>query len=149
MNEARRAAHAGHLEEVEIAPRERLAFEQRVLYPLAGISTQGAARYLELQEALNDLSGARFTIARDFLEGRIDRARAVELTQRYMLVSPQRAEQLLAFTEEYRSYVINYGHGRDMVAAWIEAQGDSQEARWSAMRRLLSEPTVPADLLLR
>jgi hypothetical protein len=128
---------------------ERLAFETRVLYPLAGVSTEGAGRYLELQEALNDLSGARFTIARDFLEGRITRAQAIELSQRYQLVSPTRAEQLLAFTEQYRSYVINYGLGREMVAAYIEAQGTTQAARWDAMERILSEPTLPSDLTAR
>ena len=125
---------------------ERLEYETRALYPLAGVSTQGAAEYLALQEALQDLSGARFTIARDFLEGRVDRAEAVRLTQRYQLVSAQRAGQLLAFTEQYRSYVINYGLGREMVAAYIEAQGPDQATRWRAMERILSEPTLPGDL---
>jgi hypothetical protein len=128
---------------------ERLAFETRVLYPLAGVSPEGAARYLELQEALNDLSGARFTIARDFLEGRITRAQAVALSQRYQLVAATRAEQLLAFTEQYRSYVINYGLGREMVANYIEAQGATPSARWDAMERILSEPTLPSDLMVR
>jgi hypothetical protein len=128
---------------------ERLEYEIRALYPLAGLSTQGAAEFLALQEALQDLSGARFTIARDFLEGRIDRAEAVRLTQRYQLVSAQRAEQLLAFTEQYRTYVINYGLGRDMVAAYIESQGPDQATRWRAMQRILSEPTVPGDLVAR
>ena len=128
---------------------ERLRFETEALYPLAGLSTDGAAEYLELQEALQDLAGARFTIARDVLEGRIARPQAIALTQRYQLVSAARAEQLLVFTEQYRSYVINYGLGRDMVAAYIEAQGASPEARWAAMQRILSEPTVPGDLIVR
>ena len=127
---------------------ERLAFETGTLYPLAGLSTVEAARYLELQEAIQDLAGARFTIARDFLEGRIDRARAIALSQQYQLVSPQRAEQSLRFTEQYRSYVINYGLGREMVARYIEAQGADQASRWRAMERILSQPTVPADLVV-
>jgi hypothetical protein len=127
--------------------QERLAFETRTLYPLAGLPTADAARYLELQEAQRELAGARFTIARDLLEGRIDRAEAVRLTQRYQLVSAARAEQLIAFTEQYRSYVINYGLGRDMVAAYIEAQGADQATRWRAMERILSEPTLPSDLV--
>ncbi|MDP8994493.1 MAG: hypothetical protein M3N07_05860 [Pseudomonadota bacterium] len=128
---------------------ERLAFETRTLYPLAGLPSADAARYLALQEAMRDLAGARFTIARDYLEGRIDRARAIALTQRYQLVSAERAAQLLAFTEQYRSYVINYGLGRDLVAAYSEAAGDTDEARWAAMERILSEPTLPADLMPR
>jgi hypothetical protein len=127
---------------------ERLAFETRTLYPLAGLPAADAARYLELQEALEDLAGARFTIARDLLEGRIARAEAVRLTQTYQLVSAARAEQSIAFTEQYRSYVINYGLGRDMVAAFIEAQGPDQATRWRAMERILSEPTLPGDLLV-
>lgn len=128
---------------------ERLAFETGALYPLAGVSPEGAQRYLELQKALQDLAGARFAIARDFLEGRIDRPAAIALTQRYQLVSARRAAQLLAFTEQYRSYVINYGLGREMVAAYIEAQGADPATRWRAMERILSEPTLPGDLLVR
>ena len=45
----------------------------------------GAADYLALQQAIEELAGARFTIARDYLDGRIGRAQAIELTQRYQL----------------------------------------------------------------
>jgi len=125
---------------------ERLEFERRVLYPLAGLSPEGAETYLELQNAIEELSGARFTIARDLLEGRITRERAVELTQRYGLQSRGRAEQSIAFTEHYRAYVINYGLGQAMVKAYIERAGRAPAARWAAMRRLLSEPSLPSDL---
>jgi hypothetical protein len=123
-----------------------LAFETRVLYPLAGLPTGDAKRYAGLQEAMTALAGARFTIARELLEGRIDEAEAVRLVQRYQLVSPERAKQSVAFTKQYRSYVINYGLGQDMVRADVEAAGPSQEARWKRMEQLLSEPTLPSDL---
>ena len=125
---------------------ERLAFETRVLYPLAGLPAQDAAAYLQLQEAMRELGGARFTIARDLLDGRITRDQAITLTQRYQLMSRARAEQSVDFTQHYRAYVINYGLGEEMVAAHIERAGTSQRARWAAMRQLLSEPTLPADL---
>ncbi len=126
---------------------ERLRFERRVLYPLAGLSTRGASTYLALQEAMEALSGARFTIARELLEGRITREQAIALAQRYQLVTRSRAEQSIRFTERYRAYVINYGLGRDMVAAYVERAGRTPHARWMAMRRLLSEPMLPVDLL--
>jgi hypothetical protein len=127
---------------------ERLAFETATLYPLAGLATQGAAEYLALGEATTALAGARFTIAREFLEGRIDRAEALRLLQRYQLLSPPRAEQNLDFIEQYRTYIINYGLGRDLVANFIEAHGADQATRWQVMRRILSEPTLPSDLRL-
>jgi len=125
---------------------ERLEFERRVLYPLAGLSAEGADTYLALQEAVRELSGARFVIARDLLEGRIDRDRAIALSQRYGLQSRGRAEQSVAFIEQYRAYVINYGLGRDLIARVVGRAGPPAE-RWRAMRQLLSEPTLPADLV--
>lgn len=133
--------------DLAFSPEERLAFERDVLIPLAGLSGQAddAARYLELQRASEELAGARFTIARDYLEGRISRADAVALTQRYQLVGPQRAAQSIAFTDQYRSYVINYGLGKDMVRDHVERAG-GREARWERMRQILSQPTLPSHL---
>jgi len=124
---------------------ERLAFETGTLYPLAGLRAEGAPAYLALQEAMQDLSGARFTIARDYLEGRITREQAAALAQRYQLMAPARAAQSIAFVDQYRAYVINYGLGRDMVAAYIERAGPDTEARWTRMKRLLSEPLLCCD----
>ena len=126
---------------------ERLRYETQALYPLAGVPTRDAAKYLALLEATSALAGARFTIAREYLEGRLNRKQAIEATQRYQLVSRKRAEQSIDFTDEYRSYVINYGLGQDMVRSYVEAAGPTPQARWAAFERLISEPTLPSDLL--
>ncbi len=128
---------------------QRLQYETRVLYPLAGLPAQDAPAYAALLQAIDALTGARFTIARDYLEGRLTRDQAIELVQRYQLMTRARAEQSVSFTDRYRAYVINYGLGRDMVATHIESAGRSPRARWGAMLRLLSEPFLPADLLPR
>jgi hypothetical protein len=132
--------------ELAFPGNERLAFERRVLYPLAGLPGDGADTYIRLQDAIRDLSGARIAIARDFLDGRIDRPEAIRLIQRYNLMSRSRAEQSLAFTEQYRAYVINYGLGRDLVADHIGRGHAPPARRWARMRRLLSEPVLPRDL---
>jgi len=36
-----------------------------------------------------------------------------------------------------------------MVQAYVEAAGPSPKARWAAMERIISEPTLPSDLLVR
>lgn len=127
---------------------EQVAFETRTLYPLAGLPTVGAAQYLALQKAVQELAGARFTIAADYLDGRIDRSRAVDLTRKYQLVSPARAEKSVAFIDQYRSYVINYGLGLDYVRTYVESFGEAPERRWAAMESLLSGPTLPSDLVV-
>ncbi|MEO7259404.1 MAG: hypothetical protein ABIW35_07690 [Luteimonas sp.] len=132
--------------ELAFSDAERLAFESQVLYPLAGLDPKQAARDLDLQRARAGVAGARMTIAREYLDGRIDRATAVALAQKYQLLSPQRAEQSIGFTDKYRSYVINYGSGLDQVRTYVEAAGPGVEQRWAAMERILSEPTIPSDL---
>lgn len=125
---------------------QRTAFEAKALYPLAGLDPATAGAYGRLREATKALAGARMTIAQLYLDGRIDREAAIELTRKYSLVSRARAEQSVRFTETYRSYVINYGLGQDMVAAYVTAAGPDQAARWRRMEAVLTAPTLPADL---
>ena len=81
-----------------------------------------------------------------YLDGQIDRETAIGLAQKYGLVSRAKAEQSIRFDETYRSYVINYGLGQDMVRDHVEAAGADEAARWAAMERVISEPTLPKDL---
>jgi hypothetical protein len=69
------------------------------------------------------------------------------MMQRYWLDTPQAAAKTLRFIDTYRSYVINYNLGRDLVAGWVDRTGGTDdEARWSAFRALLSAPHLPGDL---
>jgi hypothetical protein len=133
--------------DLAFSPAERLAFERDVLYPLAGLDPKSAEAFWKLQQATEALSGARLTIAKLYLDGEIDRAKALELTQKYQLLSPARAEQQVKFTDHYRSYVINYGWGKELVKGFIERGNPDEETRWQRMEKLLSEPVLPADLL--
>lgn len=126
---------------------QRTAFEAKTLYPLAGLDPKTAAAYSALRKAVAGLTGARLTITADLLNGKIDRETAIALMQKYQLVSRARAEQSVRFSEGYRSYVLNYVTGQEMVKAKVERAGKDPAARWKAMETILSEPTLPADLL--
>jgi hypothetical protein len=126
---------------------EREAYEARVLYPLAGLTAPDPALAARIDAVNRTLSKARFAIAREYLDGRIDRPTAVALTTKYMLLPPSEASKSLTFTEQYRSYVINYGYGMELVRGAVEAAGVTPAARWAAMARILSEPTTPAMLI--
>ena len=127
----------------------RTEFEARVIFPLAGLDPKTARANADLRKAIADLSNARATISADYLDGKIDREAAIRLVQKYQLVSRARAEQLIKFTEEYRSYVINYGLGQDEVKAHVERAGKAPAARWAAFEELIGEPTIPADFVGR
>jgi hypothetical protein len=125
---------------------ERLTFETETLYPLAGLDPATAPALQALRVAMRDLSGARLTIAAMYLDGELAREEAIDLTQRYQLVSRARAEQSLAFTDRYRSYVINYSAGEDLIRAYVERSGDDADAQWTAYERIMSELMLPSDL---
>jgi hypothetical protein len=125
---------------------ERVRFEATTLYPLAGLDPSTAPIYDALRQSLHDLSGARLTIAAMYLDGEIDRVRALELTQRYQLISRERADRSLAFTERYRSYVINYSAGKDLISAYADRAGKDEAAHWAAYEGILSELMLPIDL---
>lgn len=132
--------------ELAFSQPERLSFTRDTLMPLAGLPAAETERYLQLLGELSALSGARMTIGRDYLDGRITKEQAIQLTQRYELMTRPRAEQRMAFNDQYRSYIINYGLGLDMVRAHIERGGANEATRWARMKELLSTPTVPGDL---
>lgn len=125
---------------------EKVRFEREQLYPLAGLDPATAEAYDAFTRAKAALSGAEYTIADDYLAGRIDRAQAVALLRKYGLMTQARAEQRMKFVDTYRSYVINYGLGQDMVREHVERAGPSPDARWARMEAVISQPTTPADL---
>lgn len=124
---------------------QKPAFEASRLYPLAGLPVSEARRYDALLDALKALSGARMTIGREFLDGRISEEQAVALTRKYQLLSEARAKQSIAFTKQYRSYILNYGLGQDMIRADVESRHGTA-ARWKRFEQIISEPTLPSDL---
>lgn len=126
---------------------ERLAFERDVLYPLAGLDPATAQAFWDVQQATEALSGARLTIAQRYLDGLITREEAIALSQRYLLLNRARAEQSVRFTDTYRSYVLNYGWGLDLVRRYIERGNPDAATRWRRMDHILGEPTVPRDLM--
>lgn len=121
-------------------------FERDKLYPLAGLDPKTAKAYGELQDAKAALSSSGNTVAAEYLGGRMTKEQAVLALMKYGLYSRGAAEKRVAFIETYRSYVINYNIGQDMVRAHVDRAGKSQDARWKAMERVISEPTTPADL---
>lgn len=123
---------------------QKTAFEREVLYPLAGLNPALAGEMEQFLALRRRLAYAEYTIADDYLAGRADVATTVERLMRYQLMTRDRAEQRVRFIDTYRSYIINYGLGRDVAEAWIARQGGDP---WTAMQTLLSSQILPVDLI--
>ncbi len=125
---------------------ERVRFEKEQLYPLAGLDPAKAAVYDRVQSLVQKLNYAGNEAARRYLDGEIDASEAAARLGRYALMAPDRAAQRVRFIDQYRSYVINYNLGQDLVKQYIESRSDSPEQRWEEFARLLSSPRLPSGL---
>ncbi len=125
---------------------EKIAFERDVLFPLAGLDPSNAATLEALNKMREKLSHARNMIARDYLDGRISRDEAIDLSVKYRLESRERAEQSIRFIETYRGYVLNYNVGRDLAADYVERNAVGGRDRWDAFETLLTTPLSASDI---
>ncbi|MEP6800371.1 MAG: hypothetical protein ABJC07_00435 [Acidobacteriota bacterium] len=135
--------------EVAFPGPERIAFERDVLFPLAGLDPSQAGRYAEVRVLADGLSYAGNEAARRYLNGEIDAKAAADWLERYALMARPRAEQRVRFIDQYRSYVINYNLGKDLVRGFIESRGGTTKnpgKRWEEFAKLLSSPRLPSDL---
>jgi len=135
--------------EVAFPGAERLTFERDVLFPLAGLDPAEAERWSHVQGELKVLAFADNEAARGYLDGRLDRAAAEALLVTYSLRTPAQAAQRLRFIDTYRSYVINYNLGEQLVRQWVERQGGTvadPQRRWAVFVDLISSPRLPQAL---
>jgi hypothetical protein len=126
---------------------EQVKFAAEILYPLAGLDPGTVIAFDRMRAATAELDGALLTVSQMHLDGEITREQAIELVQKYKLVPRDSAEQSLAFDRDYRSYVINYSVGENLVRDYVDRVGGSDpKARWAAYEHILATPTLPSDL---
>jgi hypothetical protein len=134
---------------VAFPPAERVDFERRVIFPAAGLDPSQADRYNAVLALVDRLAYAGNEAARRYLDGDITAGAAAGWLEQFGLYSRPGAEQRVRFIDQYRSYVINYNVGKDMVARYIESQGgtaSNPQRRWQLFERLLSSPRLPSSL---
>jgi hypothetical protein len=106
-----------------------------------------ASEYYEVQKLVSRLDYAGNEAARRYLNGKISAQEAANFLERYALMPRARAEQRVRFFDQYRSYVINYNLGKDLVRDYVErAAGGDPTKRWAVFEQLLSSPRLPSGL---
>ncbi|MER2996987.1 hypothetical protein [Pontibacter populi] len=128
---------------------DRMKFEKEVLFPLAGLNAAEADRYYAILDKIGQLDFAGNEAARLYLNGEITRVQAAEMLVKYNLYAKDKALQRTRFMDKYRSYVINYNLGQQLVRNYIEANGgtdNNPEKRWELFGELLSNPNTASML---
>jgi hypothetical protein len=135
--------------EVAFPLADRLSFERDILFPLAGLDVSKVGEYYQVLELVDRLSYAGNEAARKYINGEIDRPGAVAWLEKYAMYTKPRAEQRVRFIDQYRSYVINYNLGKDLVRAYVErkmGRDRTPQRRWREFTALLSSPRLPSGL---
>jgi hypothetical protein len=126
---------------------ERLAFERDVLFPLAGLPPDEATRYAEIRRLVKGLEKADVTLARRLLDGAMSEAQVKDWLLTYGLRTTEEADKAVEFFRAYRSYVVNYSVGEDLVTQWLDRRaGKDLTKRWTAFIDLITSPRLPAAL---
>jgi hypothetical protein len=132
-------------ERVAFPGDSKYAFLRDTILPLAGIDAVDFATHDRLNAATDKIRYAGIEAARNYLDGRWDRAQTEDWITRYALVGPENIDSWFGFAERYRAYMINYVLGEDLVDAYIRRAnpGRDEAGDWQALARLLSYPPTP------
>ena len=133
--------------DLAFSKNNRISFEQQTLFPLAELDSAQAGQYYNLLELMSELNYAGNEAARSYLNGEKTREEAVSWLIKYSLSSQESAEKRVDFFDTYRSYVINYNLGKDLVKNYIETGMSDQNSKWEKFIDMLSTQILPADLL--
>jgi hypothetical protein len=135
--------------EVAFSTADRMTFEREVLFPLAGLDGKRVQEYYDVLALVERLSYAGNEAARRYIDGTIDRAGAVAWLEKYAMYTKPRAEQRVKFIDQYRSYVINYNLGKDLIRDYVTRKAGKQASpvrQWAEFVALLSSPRLPSGL---
>ncbi|MDP4115717.1 MAG: hypothetical protein Q8903_06260 [Bacteroidota bacterium] len=138
--------------EVAFTHEERMKFEKSVIFPLAGLDSSKADLYYKVESLIGELSYAGNDYAQQYLDGTITKEKAVSLYVNNQFMTKEKAEQRMSFIDKYRSYIINYNVGQDLVKKFVEHNGGTDknpQLRWKLFEELLSKPVTPGSLKVK
>jgi hypothetical protein len=123
--------------DVAFSPSERVRVERDRLFPLAGLPPVDAARHIEVERLVGDLQMVQVSLARRYLDGELEFARAVTALEEQALVP--HAEALVKYFNQYRSYVTTYTTGRAVLSARLAACAapGREDVRWQCFRQAI------------
>lgn len=136
--------------DVAFPGNDKVSFAKNVLLPLAGLDTTGIATYFKALTIKGRLNYARNEAARGLIDETMSRREALSWLKKYCLMNNETAEKSLDFIKKYRSYVINYNYGQDLIKRYVEQNGGTAQApekRWEIFGKLLSEPVSVSRLV--
>jgi hypothetical protein len=129
--------------DVAFPPGERTRVEREQLFPLAQLEARDVDRHVAVERLVGELQVIQADVARRYIDGELEFARAVGELEEFALVP--RAETVVKYVNQYRSYVTTYTTGYTVFAARIAACAGAQPTdatRWQCFRELMLKPAL-------
>jgi len=118
---------------------ERVAFEERVLFPLARLDPRQARPYETVHRLVDQLSATAAPIIAAYRDHHLSRDDAEQQLANEALVTSPGA--LLEFVNHYGAYVLGYTAVRDSVRDYVtERSRATAKDSWSVLRELVADP---------
>ena len=128
---------------------KKIRFAKEKLLPLAGLDTTFIGIYFKSLAIRGKLNYARNEAARGIVNQTMNDQQVLDWLMNYCLYNQETALKSISFIKKYRSYVINYNYGQDLVRNYIELNEKDPKKRWEVFGKLLSNPVLPEKLLIK
>jgi hypothetical protein len=128
---------------------ERASFMKTVLFPLAGLDTSMVDLLLNINDLRRDLNAASAEAARSYLDGKSSKDETATFLMRYLGETEEEAYKSIGFFRRYRSYIVNYSLGEDLVKKYVEHDETTEnvERRWERFTRLMLNPMTASRMI--
>lgn len=128
---------------------EQASFMKTILFPLAGLDTSLVDLLLEITDLRKDLNGASPEAARAYLDGKRSKEETVSFLMRYLGETEEEAYKSVGFFQHYRSYIVNYSLGEQLVRQYVEygETSENTERRWERFTRLMLSPMTASRMI--
>ncbi len=126
--------------------KDRVRVERDRLRPIAGLGDVDVERHVAIERLVAALQDGQATIAEAYLDGRLEFERAVDALEQQTLVP--RAEPLVKYINEYRSYVSAYTDAARLFSARLSSCSDGSSeprVRWDCFRVQMMKPSLAAS----
>ncbi|OYZ32594.1 MAG: hypothetical protein B7X86_03265 [Sphingobacteriales bacterium 17-39-43] len=130
----------------------KIRFANEKLLPMAGLDTTNLSLYFKALAIRSQLNYARNEAGRGLVNGTMNEKQALDWLIKYCLYNEETALKSISFIKKYRSYIINYNYGMDLVKQYVEAKagyGNDAKKQWEVFGQLLSNPVLPGELLIK
>lgn len=136
---------AGIAPEILFPRDERIEFEKKILFPLAGIGSSKIELFYDVMSIINNLNFSINIAAKNYINSIWDDNTTVNWIQKYNLRTEDSAKKQLDFIKKYRAYIAIYAESYRIIKYYLEKE-KSELDKWNLILKIISLPICASDL---